>query len=228
LGWGADLLMRLRPELEGEFEPKQLLAVAPVIPDYDRGFVGDALVSNPPQDIGEAIYIQRPWREKQSIQMLRLWAPVAISLILLGTLITFVFDVRWKLLIGFLGGLIISLWLVYFLASWRGLIAKEGGREAAVVSLLRHPEPTSGGVPAKAVITWEDSTSIVNLPDAEKQAIDSYDVEVWNKALRGKFTLTEGTLPRLVNLIWGMEMMQGGTGSLQESTDKHPEKETRG
>ena len=202
LGWGAALLMQLRPQLEGEFEPKQLLAVAPVIPDYDQGFVGDALLSNPPQDIGEAIYMQRPWRERQTVQLLRLWIPVAITLILLGTLVTFIFDVRWKLLIGFLGGLIMSLWLAYFLASWRGLIVKGGGREVKVVSLLHHPEPSGGGVPAKAVLTWEDADSILNLPDAEKRAIDSYRLEVWNMALRGKFTLMEGTLPRLVNLIW--------------------------
>jgi hypothetical protein len=202
LGWGADLLMQIRPELEGEFEPKHLLAVAPVVPDYDRGFVGDALLSNPPQDIGEAIYIQRPWREKRCVQLLRLWIPVAITLILLGTLVTFIFDVRWKLLIGFLAGLILSLWLAYFLAAWRGIIARGGGREERVISLLRRPEPTGGNVSTKVIITWEESVSIVNLPDTEKQAIDSYRMEVWNEVLRGKFTLVKGTLPRLVNLIW--------------------------
>ena len=202
LGWGADLLMQIRPELEEEFEPKHLLAVAPVVPDYDRGFVGDALLSNSPQDIGEAVYIQRPWKERRSVQLLHLWIPVAITLILLGTLVTFIFDVRWKLLIGFLGGLILSLWLAYFLAAWRGLIARGEGREERIISLLRRPKPMGGNVSTKVIITWEESVSIVKLPDTERQAIDSYRMEVWNEVLRGKFTLMEGTLPRLVNLIW--------------------------
>jgi hypothetical protein len=203
LGWGADLLMQIRLELEEEFEPKHLLSVAPVVPDYDRGFVGDALLSNPPQDIGEAVYMQRPWRERRSVQLLRLWIPVAITLILLGTLVTFIFDVRWKLLIGFLGGLVLSLWLAYFLAAWRGLIARGGGREERMISLLRRPKPLGGNVSTQVIITWEESASIVSLPDTERQAIDSYHIEVWNEVLRGKFTLVKGTLPRLVNLIWG-------------------------
>ena len=201
LGWGADLLMRLRPELEERYNPKQLLAVAPVIPDYDLGYVGDALLSNPPQDIGEAVYMQRPWREKRSVQLLRLWIPVAVALILVGTLVTFIFDVRWKLLIGFLGGLILSLWLSYFLASWRGLVTKGGGREKEMVSHLHHPGPAGGTASARAIITWEDSDSILKLPQKERQGIDSYHIEVWNEVLRGKFTLMKGTLPRLVNLI---------------------------
>lgn len=202
LGWGADLLLQLRPELEGEFKPKQLVAVAPVIPDYDLGFVGDAFLSNPPQDICEVLLLQRPWRERKLARLLRLWIPVAVALMLAGILLTFIFDVRWKLLIGPLGGLIASLWLTYFPAVRRGLIEKGEGREEEIASVLRRLKIGGGEVPLKVVITREDSGHIGSLRDTQKQAGDYSRVEVWSDVLRGKFLLVGGTLPRLVNLIW--------------------------
>jgi hypothetical protein len=202
LGWEGSGLIRLRPELENAYRPCALLAVAPVIPDYSRGLVGDALLSNTPLDIGDHISRDKPWSGKKYHRVLRLWWPVLVACVIVATLVTFIFDIRWKLFSGPLVGLIISVWITYFLAAWRGLGLEDGGRERGVVSRMYAFRPGGGSSPLQAVVISEDCASPATLPAEVQPVYSSARLEFWNDVLRGKFLLKEGTMLRLVNLIW--------------------------
>jgi hypothetical protein len=203
LGWGSNALMQLRSELEGAYRPRALLAVAPVIPDYSQDMVGDALISNTPLDILDTLMRQRPWSERAFRKILRLWLPVLVVCVFLLTVVTFLIDIRWKLISGPLVGLVLSLWITYFLAAWRGPAPGAGGWEAKTVSRMQALRPVPGGSPLQVVITSEDPSSLDALP-AEMKPVDTPSrLLFWRDVLRGKFLLKEGTLSRLVNLIVG-------------------------
>jgi hypothetical protein len=203
LGWGSNALLRLRPELEGAYRPRALLAVAPVIPEYSQDMVGDALISNTPLDIIDTLVRQQPWRERAFRKILRLWLPVLAVCVFLLTVVTFLIDIRWKLISGPLIGLVLSLWITYFLAAWRGPAPGARGWETKTVSRMRAFRPVVGDSLLQVVITSEDSFSLEALP-AEMKPVDTPPGFLfWRDVLRGKFFLKEGTLSRLVNLIVG-------------------------
>jgi hypothetical protein len=205
LGWGSNNLFRLRPGLERAYRPRALLAVAPVIPDYSLNMVGDALLSNTPLDIGDTLMRQQPWKERAFTRIMRLWLPVLAICVILATLVTFLIDLRWKLFSGPLVGLILSLWITYFLAARQGLTGDDTGWEAITVSRMRAFHAGAGDSPLQVVVTTEGTSSLAALP-AEMRPVDaSAQIVFWDDVMRGKFLLKEGTLPRLVNLIIGSE-----------------------
>ena len=202
LGWGGDALAMLRPGLADKYNPRGLLLVAPVVPDCEQGCVGDALLSNTPLDIAVTLAGQKPWKEADFGRIIRLWLPVFAVCVVVATAVTVAFDVRWKLFSGPMVGLLISLWATYFLARWRGGEVKDS-MESRLVSLLCSPAPPGGaGVPLTIVFTSGDPASLATLPAETRSAFDSHRLELWEGVLRGKFILGEGTLERLVALIW--------------------------
>lgn len=205
LGWASNGLFRLRPELENAYRPRQFLAVAPVIPDYRREFIGDALLSNTPLDILDTLLREKPWREGYFPAITRLWLPILVFCVILATLVTFIFDIRWKLFSGPLVGAVLSIWITYFAALWRGVTAEDGGPEARAVSRMRSLQPAAGKLPLRVVVISEDFTS----PQAGSEAVKHLDpkarIEFWEDVLRGKFLLKEGTLRRMGNLILGRQ-----------------------
>ncbi|OFW56935.1 MAG: hypothetical protein A2W01_01030 [Candidatus Solincola sediminis] len=212
MGWSSNELARLQEEMEETYKPKGFLAVAPVIPDYSQKTVGDAFESNTPMDICTEIMEQRPWRSHHFKRILNLWVPVFLACSLIATALTVAFDVRWKYVFGPAMGLILSLWVAYYIAAWRGLDLK--GRTAEVD---RMPEmalfPAAGsGYPSKTVLISDDCLAFKKLPESVKSGYPDGQIEFWSGVLRGKFLLEAGTLSRLANLIWE-EPEQPGMGN---------------
>ena len=202
LGWESSELVRARDELGKAYGPKAFLFIAPVIPIYSQKLVGDALLSNTPLDIGDVILCAKPWRGGNFKTLFRLWLPTLIACALAATAITFAFDLRWKLMTGPAVGLILSVWLTYFLASWRGLDLESGAAEAGLVSKISGLAAGHGGPPSTAVLTSEDCVSFEGLPEDVRSRYAKVQLRFWDNVLRGKFFLEEGTLRRLLNLIW--------------------------
>jgi hypothetical protein len=203
LGWGANELIRLRSRLERIHHPRAFLEIAPVVPDYSRGLMGDSFLSNTPSDICTILLREKPWKKKASRALTRLWWPVAAACIILATLITFIFDIRWKLFSGPMVGLVLSLWITYFLASWRGLLAAGKDRETQAAMDMRSPLMEKGKPMPLVVIASEESSRLATLPGDEKPVDPFSRIQFWNDVLRGKFLYNKGTLPRLINLICG-------------------------
>jgi len=202
LGWASNELARLQQDLEDIYRPKAFLAVAPIIPSYSQNIVGDALTSNTPLDISEAIVAEKPWRTANFKRMLRIWLPVFIACCLLATAATLAFDVRWKFVFGPAAGLVLSLWFIYYVASWRGL-RLEGGRaemeRASTIAILLAP---NGACPTRTVLTSDGCLEFRKLPEDVRSRYPAGQIEFWGSVLRGKFLLEEGTMRRLLNLIW--------------------------
>jgi len=202
LGWASNELARLQQDLEDIYRPKAFLAVAPIIPSYSQNIVGDALTSNTPLDISEAIVAEKPWRTANFKRMLRIWLPVFIACCLLATAATLAFDVRWKFVFGPAAGLVLSLWFIYYVASWRGL-RLEGGRaemeRASTIAVLLAP---NGACPTRTVLTSDGCLEFRKLPEDVRSRYPAGQIEFWGSVLRGKFLLEEGTMRRLLNLIW--------------------------
>ncbi len=200
LGWGGSALQLLAPELLGAYQPRRALIVAPVVPERERDFIGDALLSNTPLDVLEVLTAGRPWREAASRAILRLWLPVLAACVAAATAVTVGFDVRWKLFSGPMAGALISLWATYFLARWRGLL--EGpGAEARAASRLRGGRPGDAICPFTVVLTADHGLEAAarEVPGLEPGAVR---VEYWADVLRGKFLLGGETPARLAALIW--------------------------
>ena len=201
LGWGSNALDVLAPELEKDRAPRRLLKVAPVVPDCELGFVGDALLSDTPLDMLTTLARQRPWKDADFGRIIRIWLPVLVACVVLATGVTVGFDVRWKLFSGPLTGLLLSLWVTYFLVRRKGDKAGEG-RETRLVSRLCGPAPGDGITPLTIVFTSEDTEAMVTLPAREGPAHVPERLELWEDVLRGKFILEKGTPGRLATLIW--------------------------
>ncbi|MDY6794820.1 MAG: hypothetical protein SWK76_06015 [Actinomycetota bacterium] len=206
LGWGSNLLLRMSDKVDSDFNPRRIVAVDPVVPDIDLGLVGDALASNPPQDILERVVADKPWKGSEFRDLLKLWWPLLLLCVAVGTVITFAFDVRWKLLAGPLAGTLISLWLTYFTAVWRGRGLRAESPEAEAVSVMSATMSRGTVAPSKTILTPEEYNAAAKLPDELKGLYLSRSVEFWSEALRGKFLLRKGTMTRLVNLIWEDEV----------------------
>jgi len=200
-GWGGNALELLQSDLEDRYEPRNLMIVAPVLPDCDSGLAGDALLSNTPQDIGVSLTRQKPWKEEGFAIIFRLWLPVCVLCVIVATAVTMAFDVRWKLLSGPVVGLLLSLWIAYFLARWRGI---GGGKsvESDLVLRLCRLAPHDTATPAAAVLTSGDAASLATLPAEAGAAYKDMRLELWEDVLRGKFVLDRGTTGRLEALIW--------------------------
>jgi hypothetical protein len=183
------------------------MAVAPVVPDCDLGFLGDALLSNTPADIASSLVNGKPWKEAGFARLLRLWLPVLAACVVLATAVTVGFDVRWKFFSGPMAGILLSLWVTYFLALRRGATAGEGA-EARLLAVLCEPGGDHPGPPLAMVLTCGDRGSIATLPPEAAAVYETAHLELWEDVLRGKFLLGKGTLERLVNLIW--EGPEGG------------------
>lgn len=201
LGWAGDELIRLRSILESTYSPRRLVAVAPVVPDCDLGFLGDAFLSNTPFDIGTSLAIQKPWKEARFTQLLRLWLPVLAICVVLATAVTVGFDVRWKFFSGPMAGLFLSVWVTYFLALRRGEVSG-GSAESRLLAVLCGPDATHGSSPLAIVLTSGDRDSIATLPLETRTAFETARLELWEDVLRGKFLLSKGTLINLRTLIW--------------------------
>jgi hypothetical protein len=201
LGWGGNTLAMLQAELDERYGPRDLLIVAPVLPDCDSGLVGDALLSNTPFDVGASLALQQPWKDAGFARILRLWLPVFALCVIAATAVTMAFDVRWKLLSGPAVGLLLSLWIAYFLARWRGIGGGES-MESGLVYRLCRLAPSSAATPPAAVLTSGDAASLATLPAAAGSAYEDMHLELWEDVLRGKFLLGEGTTGRLEALIW--------------------------
>jgi len=200
-GWGGNALELIQADLEGRYRPRQLLIVAPVLPDCDSDLVGDALLSNAPQDIGVSLLRQKPWEGEGFAAIFRLWLPVCVLCIIVATAVTMAFDVRWKLLSGPFVGLLLSLWIAYFLARWRDI---GGGKsmESGLALQLCRLVPREAAIPVSAVLTSGDDALLATLPAEAGAAYRDMRLEVWEDVLRGKFVLEQGTKGRLEALIW--------------------------
>ncbi|MBN2027026.1 MAG: hypothetical protein JW854_09755 [Actinobacteria bacterium] len=201
-GWGSNALELLQADLEERYHPRDLLVVAPVLPDCDSDLIGDALLSNPPHDIVASLARQKPWKERDFTAIFRLWLPVCVLCVIAATAVTIAFDVRWKLLSGPVVGLLLSLWVSYFLARWKG-IGRGQSMEPELVIRLCRPAHRYGTIPAAAVLTSGDAASLATLPAEASAAYKDMRLEVWEDVLRGKFVLERGTTGRLEALIWG-------------------------
>jgi len=196
LGWGGNTLSLLVGHMESEYHPRKLLVVAPVMPDCERGFAGDALLSDTPLDIMATLSAHRPWKGDDSGRIIRAWLLVLAVCVVLATAVTVGFDVRWKLFSGPMVGLLLSLWVTYFLIRWRGA-GDAVGWEKGMVSRL-------------CGTTWKNDAEALTLvlvsgvPDepAGPALPESMRLELWEDVLRGKFILDEGTPGRLSALIW--------------------------
>ncbi|MEW6555403.1 MAG: hypothetical protein AB1384_14090 [Actinomycetota bacterium] len=203
LGWGGNTLEALLPVLERDYAPRRLFMVAPVTPDCEHGFVGDASLSDTPWDMLVVLFRQKPWKDAGFGRLVRIWLPVLAPCVILATAVTVGFDVRWKLFSGPLTGLLISLWVTYFLARRRGARTWQG-REARLAAHLCGTAPGGGLTPLTTVMTSE------NLETAAPSAREGPDraparIELWEDVLRGKFILDRGTPGRLATLIWEAE-----------------------
>ncbi len=222
LGWSGNTLAAIRPDLENTYNPRGLLLVAPVVPDCEQGFVGDALLSNTPLDVATVLLGQKPWREAAFARILRLWLPLLVLCVTAATAVTVAFDVRWKLFSGPVVGLLISLWLAYFLARRRGDVAGES-LESWLVSRLCEPAPPAGaGARLAMVLTSGDHAHMETLPPEARSAYGSNRLALWEDVLRGKFILGGGTPARLAALIWE-ERSGDGTGSEPGPTHRQAE-----
>lgn len=201
LGWGGNTLDLLHEGLQEKYGPRDLLIVAPVVPDCTKGFVGDALLSNTPLDIGMDLVSQQPWREKGFLAILRMWLPVFAVCAIVATAVTMAFDVRWKLFSGPAVGLLLSIWITYFIARWRGIGGGES-MEGDLVYRLCRPAPRATATRPAVVLTSGDAGSLQTLPADTRSLYESARLELWEDVLRGKFLLVEGTMDRLAALIW--------------------------
>ncbi|MDD3718313.1 MAG: hypothetical protein PHP28_06585 [Actinomycetota bacterium] len=196
LGWGGNALDALAREVGDAYRPRGLLLVAPVVPDCEHGFAGDALLSNTPLDVAETLSAGRPWRESDFVRLVRTWLPVLAACVVLATAVTVGFDVRWKLFSGPMVGLLLSLWVTYFLARRK---AGDGrGWEERTVSRLCSPAGGEGGVPLTLVFTSGGADGPATKPSRPGPA----HLVLWEDVLRGKFILDGGTPGRLSALIW--------------------------
>lgn len=109
VGWGGNALELISPDVLSAYRPRKILAIAPALPDRERDFVGDALLSNTPLDVLEVQVSRRPWREAAFSAIIRLWLPVLAVCVASATAVTVGFDVRWKLFSGPMTGLLVSL-----------------------------------------------------------------------------------------------------------------------
>jgi hypothetical protein len=227
LGWAGDGLLRLRPVLERDHKPRKLLLVAPVIPDCTTGFIGDALLSNTPQDIGASLAIQRPWKTDGFKKMLRIWLMLLAVCVVLATAVTVAFDVRWKFISGPMVGLVLSVWAAYFVARRRGEICEKNAESRTLAVLCEPVMP--GGSPMTVVLTCGDGNLIAGLPPETRRTYDKARLELWEDVLRGKFLLGRGTLTSLVSLIWQQQgegpegMPQAERAERLEGEDTHEE-----
>jgi hypothetical protein len=201
LGWGANALGLLGHDLESAYQPCRLLLVAPVVPDYHNGFAGDALLSDTPIDVLATLSERKPWKDDDFLRILRMWLPVLVACVVMATAVTVAFDVRWKLFSGPMTGLLLSLWVTYFLIRWRRAGSPES-RESRLVSRLCGPAPGDGGIAFTMVLTSGDAAALATLPSQAWLSRESIHRELWEDVLRGKFILSEGTPGRLATLIW--------------------------
>ncbi|RJP32114.1 MAG: hypothetical protein C4536_06800 [Actinobacteria bacterium] len=200
LGWGGNTLDLLQADLESMYEPRDLIIMAPVVPDCEQGIAGDALLSNTPLDIGVNLAASKPWKDGDFGGILRVWLPVFAVCVIAATAVTMAFDVRWKLFSGPMVGLMLSIWITYFLARWRGIGGGES-MEAGLVYRLCRPAPRATA-PSTAVLTSGDAASLATLPVEARSAYEAARLEVWEDILRGKFLLDGGTAGRMAALIW--------------------------
>jgi hypothetical protein len=204
LGWGGNTLDELAQELERDYAPRRYCVVAPVMPDCELGFVGDAPLSDTPSDILATLSRQKPWKDADLRRIVRIWLPVFVACAILATGVTVGFNVRWKFFSGPLTGLLLSVWVTYFLARWRGGKAGES-REARLISRLCGMSPGDTPIPLTIVMTSENTAAAAALPTRERPAGAPERLELWEDVMRGKFILDEGTPGRLATLIWEAE-----------------------
>ncbi len=200
-GWGGNTLNLLQESLQQRYGPRDLIIVAPVVPDCAKGFVGDALLSNTPLDIGMDLIAQQPWKDRGFTGILRVWLPVFAVCVIAATAVTVAFGVRWKFFSGPSVGLLLSIWVAYFLARWRGI----GGGESIERGLVRRlcrPSSHAPPTPPLIVLTSGDAASLQTLPADTRSSCESARLALWEDVLRGKFILNEGTMDRLAALIW--------------------------
>jgi hypothetical protein len=199
LGWAGDGLLRLRSVLERDYGPRELLLVAPVVPDCASGFIGDALLSNTPQDITTSLLARKAWKGDRFKRMLRIWLPLLAVCVILATAVTVAFDVRWKFVSGPAVGLILSIWAAYFLAVRRGGISGESAESRSLALLCEPAAP--GSSPITVVLVSSDHDLVAGLPPESAKVYDEARLELWEDVLRGKFLLGRGTMARLATLI---------------------------
>jgi hypothetical protein len=210
LGWGGNILYALRSDLERDLQPRGLLLVAPVVPDCERGFMGDALLSNTPLDIFADLYGRKPWREEGFARTVRIWLPVLVACVAASTAVTVGFDVRWQLFSGPMVGLLLSLWVSYFILRRRSGGAAKSVEEQAVCDLCSHP-PARAGIPLTVVLTCGDAAPLATLPTETRTACERSRIVLWEDVLRGKFILNRGTARRLAALICQNGLEEDGT-----------------
>ncbi len=196
LGWCANAALRLRLRLEEAWEPRALLAVAPVAPYGEGALGGDALLSNTPLDILSFLSRNRPWDPRAVRRALAAWAPVFLASAALATAVTVAFDVRWKFISGPVAGFLLSLWVTYFLLARRS--AGRASSEALLARRARVPE-CEGPPPTRVILTREEVAG----SSGSHPFGGIREPEPWREVLRGKFLLEGGTAPRLAALIWG-------------------------
>lgn len=204
LGWGGNELLRERDRVEESLRPRRLLVVAPVVPDVERGMLGDAFISNTPWDIVRRLADERPWREGSFQALLRLWAPLCLVCVAACIALTVALDIRWKVLSGLAAGVVVSCWLAYFPAVRRGLVVRGRGREErAVLGLFwEHLDP--GACPLEVMICGDDARlfrSRLSSQGPGREAREGVRFHVLGASLRGKFFLDRGGLQRLLELL---------------------------
>ena len=201
LGWGGNELLRLRSSLERSCRPRRFLSVAPVVPDPGRAILGDALLSNTPWDILCRLADEKPWREKPSRILLRLWAPLCLACAAAGVVLTAFFDIRWKVFSGLAGGSVASTWLAYFFATRRGIAGHGINREERKARSLFWEHLHPGECPLEVVICGGDAQLLRARFPQHGNPQDGMRFHVFTSSLRGKFFLDRRNAARLLELL---------------------------
>ncbi len=204
LGWGGNAMDEIGLELARDRVPRRLFKVAPVMPDCELGFLGDAPLSDTPCDMLATLSRQKPWKESDFTRIIHIWLLVFAACVVLATAVTVGFNVRWKFFSGPLTGLLISLWVTYFIARWRGAKAG-GGRETRLMSRLCGMPPGDGVTFFTTVFTSENTEAVAAFRAHGEPGREPERLELWEDVLRGKFILDKGTPGRLATLIWEAE-----------------------
>jgi len=197
LGWGANLLASRGEELVDAFRPARLLLLAPVMPDAEKGLLGDAFLSQTPADILECLLQEEPWRDRRLRSLARAWFPLFLLCAVPATAATVALHLRWSLLSGPLLGLVVSLWMAYYAARRRGLLASQASGEPETASALWRRLSGPSSLPRRVAVASDDAEALLALYAPAWSGQGETSFELWNAVLRGKLFLGRDAEERL-------------------------------
>lgn len=202
LGVPLDVLHRREVLLRDNGKSGRVIALAP--DPRGAGILLDSLSSNTTADITRKLSLERFWKGERFRKLFNMWWPLFAACALVGTALTWAFDVRWKFLSGPLGGLVVSVWLAYYVAGWRGL-----RRGSAPTEGTPPAGPAAGDGPGSGciVVLTADYAGSPASPGADKSGFPGGKGKTlfWKHALKGKFLLDRENLPRFLSLAGGGE-----------------------